>query len=110
MVVLLKKTTKSTSSPEPLGIIGYKLVWNISGTLVFKIVNIKKSTAELGHSDLLSIYKSNFAPMPISQENINVFWSDSITMVPEWNHFIFMQIHNPKWPPGTVKRIAQTQT
>ena len=26
--------------------------------------------------------------MPISQENMNVFWSDSITMVPEWNTFI----------------------
>ena len=35
---------------------GYKFVWNISGTLVFKIVKIKKSTAELGHSDLLSVY------------------------------------------------------
>ena len=34
--------------------------------------------------------------MPISQENMNVFWSDSITMVPEWNHFIFLQIDNPR--------------
>ena len=96
----IAKTTNSTSSPEPLGIIVYKFVWNISGTLVFKIVKIKKKiTAELGHSDLLSIYKSNFAQMPISQENMNVFWPDLITMIPEWNHFIFMQIDNPRWPP-----------
>ena len=49
---------------------------------MFKIVKLKKSVAELGHSDLLSVYKSNFAQMPISQENMNVLWSDSITMVP----------------------------
>ena len=44
IAVLLKiaKSTKSTSSPEPLGSIGYKFVWNISGTLVFKIVKIIK--------------------------------------------------------------------
>ena len=104
-LLLLKiAKTKSTSSPEPLGIIGYKFVWYISGTLVFKIIKIKKSTAELGHSDLLSIYKSSFAQMPISQENMNVFWSDSITVVPEWNHFIFMQIDNPRWPPRAVTK------
>ena len=51
----------------------------------------QKTTAELDHSDLLSISKSNFAQMPISQEYMNVFWSDSITMVPELNDFIFMQ-------------------
>ena len=55
------KNIKSTFSPEPFDIIGYKFAWNISGTLVFKIVKIKKkSTPELGHSDLLSVYKSNF--------------------------------------------------
>ena len=56
----------------------------------------KKSTAELGHSDLLSVYKSSFAQMPISQENINVFCSDLITVIPEWNYFIFMQIYYPR--------------
>ena len=72
--------------------------------------NKKKSTVELGHSDLLSVYKSSFAQMPISQENMNVFWSDSITMVPEWNHFIFMQTDNPRWPPGAVtKNSIKTQ-
>ena len=30
----------------------------------------KKSTAELGHSDLLSVYKSDFTHMPKSQENM----------------------------------------
>ena len=25
-------------------------------------------------------------------------------MVPEWNHFIFMQIYNPRWPPGAVTK------
>ena len=57
----------------------------------------KKSTAELGHSDILSVYKSSFAQMPISLENMTVFWSDLITMVPEWNHFIFMQIDYQKY-------------
>ena len=40
-----------------------------------------KVTAELGHSDLFSVYKSNCAQMPVSQENMNVFWSGLITMV-----------------------------
>ena len=64
----------------------------------------KKSTAELGHSDLRSVYKSNFAQMPISQENMNVFCSDSITMVAEWNHCMFMQIDNPRWLLGAVTK------
>ena len=69
--------------PEPLGIIAYKFSWTINATLVFKLVKIeKKSTVELGHSDLLSVNTSNFAQMPISQENINVFWSDLIIIVP----------------------------
>ena len=42
--------------------------------MVFGILNCKKekktSTAELGHSDLFSLYKSSFAQMPISQERI----------------------------------------
>ena len=25
-------------------------------------------------------------------------------MVPEWNHFIFMQIDNPGWPPEAVAK------
>ena len=55
----------------------------MNATLVFKLVKTEtKSTAELGHSDLLSVNTSNFAQMPISQENINVFWSDLIIIVP----------------------------
>ena len=42
LLLKIAKTIKSTSSPEPLGIIGYKFVWNISGNLVFKIIRIKK--------------------------------------------------------------------
>ena len=42
--------------------------------------------------------------MLISQENMNVFWSYSITMVPKWNHFIFIQIDNPRWPPGAITK------
>ena len=42
--------------------------------------------------------------MSMSQENMNVFLSVSIIMVPEWNHFIFMQIKNPRWPPGSVTK------
>ena len=64
----------------------------------------KKSTAGLGQRDLLIVYKSNFAQMPISQENMYIIWSDSITMVPELNHFIFMQTDNPIWPPGAVTK------
>ena len=36
------KTIKITFSPEPLNIIGYKFDWNINGTLVLKIMKIKK--------------------------------------------------------------------
>ena len=69
--------------PEPLGIIAYKFSWTIIATLVFKLVKIeKKSTAELGRSDLLSVNTSNFAQMLISQENINIFWSDLTIIVP----------------------------
>ena len=32
---------------------------------------------------------------------MNVFWLDSITMVPEWNLFIFM---HPRWPPEAVTK------
>ena len=35
---------------------------------------------------------------------MNVFISDVITMVPEWNYFIFMRIDFPRWPPGTVTK------
>ena len=55
--------------------------WNLG----IQNCKIKKKTAELGHSDLLSVYKSSFAQMPTSQENINVFWPDSTTVVLEWN-------------------------
>ena len=98
------KNYKINFFPESLGIIGYNFAWNLSGTLVFKIKEIKKSTAELGYSDLFSVYRSNLARMSISQENMNVFWSDSITMVAEWNHFIYMQIDNPRWLPGAVSK------
>ena len=67
-------------------------------------MKIKKNTAELGHSDLLCVYKSSFAQMPISRENVNVFCSDLIAMVPKWNYFIFLQIDYPRWPPGTVTK------
>ena len=41
----------------------------------------QKIKTELGHSDVLSVYKPSFAQMLISQENMNVFWSDLITVV-----------------------------
>ena len=34
--------------------------------------NEKKSVAELGHSDLLSVYESSFAKMPISRETLQI--------------------------------------
>ena len=43
--------------------------WNNGGTLVFKIVKIKNSTAELIHCDLFGVYNSSFAHLPISQKN-----------------------------------------
>ena len=100
----IAKTTKQTSSQKPLGIISCQFAWRVRGTLVLKIVKIKKSTAELSHSNILSVYKSNFAQVPISQDNTNVFGSDLITMVPEWNHFIFMQIDNPRLLPGAATK------
>ena len=42
--------------------------------------------------------------MSVSQENMNVFWSDSFTMVAEWNQFMFMQIDNLRWLPGAVTK------
>ena len=39
-----------------------------------------------------------------TQENMNLLWSESVKMVPEWNHFIFMQIDNPRWPPGAITK------
>ena len=45
--------------------------------------------------------------MPISRENVNVFCSDLITMVPKWNLFIFMQMDYPRWPPGTVTKNSK---
>ena len=47
----------------------------------------KKNNAEIGHSDLLSVYKSNFVQMPISRENMKLFWFALIKMVPELNCF-----------------------
>ena len=52
----------------------YRLKHCLKGLLNSK----QPATAELGYSDLLSVYKSNLAQMPISQENMNEFWSDSI--------------------------------
>ena len=64
----------------------------------------KKKKQQSKVSDLLCVYKSNFAQMPISRENVNVFCSDLITMVPKWNYFIFRQNDYPRWPPGTVTK------
>ena len=35
---------------------------------------------------------------------MNLFCSDLITMVPEWNYFIFLQINYPRCPQGTVTK------
>ena len=35
---------------------------------------------------------------------MNGFCSDLITIVPEWNYNIFMQIDYPRWPPGTATK------
>ena len=45
--------------------------------------------------------------MPISRENLNVFCSDLITMVPKWNYFICMQIDYPRLPPGNVTKNSK---
>ena len=42
--------------------------------------------------------------MLISRVNMNVFFSDLITMVPKRNYFISMQIDYLRWPPGTVTK------
>ena len=71
-------------------------------------MRIKKKTQQSKVTVTYFMYKSNFAQMPISRENVNVVCSDLITMVPKWNFFmfmqIFMQIDYPRWPPGTVTK------
>ena len=54
-----------------------------------KLLKQNKSTAEFGHSDILSVHKSSLSQMPNSKENMNIFWSDSNTMVPKWNYVVF---------------------
>ena len=41
----------------------------------------QKCIAELGHSGLLCVYKSDFALLHIFPENRNGFWSDLVRMV-----------------------------
>ena len=41
----------------------------------------QKCIAELGQSDLRSVYKSDFALLRIIPENMNGFWSDLVRMV-----------------------------
>ena len=67
----------------------------------------KKSIAEIGQNDLLSVYKSSFPEMPISQENMNAFWSDFITVAHELIFFIFMQMGYPRWPPGAITKNSK---
>ena len=50
------KPIKLTLSQELIYIFGQCFIWSIAGTLVFKIINIKKCVAELGHSDVLPVY------------------------------------------------------
>ena len=63
--------------------IGCKVAWSISATLVFKILKRKQneSTAESGHCDVQ--VQMLMIKMPISQKRMNVFWSDMITMFSE---------------------------
>ena len=63
----------------------------------------KISTGEFGHTDLLSVNKSNFGQMPISRENI-VFGSDSIKGIPELNFLKFKQMDYPRWLPRVVTK------
>ena len=37
-------------------------------------------------------------------------WSELITMVPEWNHFILMQIDNPRLLPGAITKNSTNMT
>ena len=74
--------------------------WN----LVLKIIKLKESTAELGHSDLLSVCKSSFAQMPISQENMNVFFVRFDHNCPGMELFQILQMGYPRWPPGAITK------
>ena len=62
-------------------------------------VNKKKSIAKLDHSDLLSVYKSDSALMPISRENMNV-----LVRFLELNIFKFRQMDHPRWPQRVVTK------
>ena len=42
LLLKIAKTLKSLFSPEPLGIFGWNFTWSINGTLVLKIIKMKK--------------------------------------------------------------------
>ena len=78
------KTIKINFFQEPIDIIGYKFDRNINGTLVFKFMKNKKRTQQNKVTVTYFVFTSPiFAQMPISRENVSVFCSDLITMVPK---------------------------
>ena len=73
------KTNKiNILSAEPLGIFSGNFAWSISGIFVFRIIKMKNICSKLGQSDLLSVYKSNFANIPsVNTEQILVKFSQN---------------------------------
>ena len=45
----------------------------------------------------------------MSQETMNVFWSDLIRMLSKLNYFKFMQIGYLRWPPGVITNNSKNK-
>ena len=63
--------------------------------------------SELGHYDLLPIYVTYFAKMPISHETLNRIKSHSIKMNSKWRRYKFLLLGNSTWVSVAVTKIAK---
>ena len=78
----IAKPSKSTFSPEPLNIIGYKFDWNINGTLVFKIVKIKKKTHQ---SKVTVTYFVFTSPILLKCQYLEKMWMYFVQIWSQWS-------------------------
>ena len=77
--------------------------------MIFKIIQTKKSIAEVDHGDLFPVYESYFAILPISYETLNRILSDSIRMICKWSPFKFMRTGNPRWRSAAGTKINKSK-
>ena len=78
----IAKPSKSTFSPEPLDIIGYKFDWNINGTLVFKIMKIKKKTQQ---SKVTVTYFVFTSPILLKCQYLEKMWMYFVQIWSQWS-------------------------